>query len=83
VGQSVKVFVQTRTTVAGVALPTAALVRNPSNQTIVWVKSAPEQLAPRVVTTAPLDGERVAVTSGLEPGERVVTQGASLVNQIR
>ena len=82
-GQPVKVFVQSRSTVRGVAVPAAALLRNPANQDIVWVKTAPERLEPRVVTTAPLDGARVAVTSGLEAGDRVATQGATLVNQIR
>lgn len=83
VGQPVKVYVQTRTTVKGIAVPAAALMKNPSNQTIVWVKTAPEKFEPRVVTTEPLDGIDVAVTSGLKAGDRVATQGATLINQIR
>lgn len=82
-GQPVKVFVQSRSTVKGMAVPAAALMRNPANQDIVWVKTAPERLEPRVVTTVPLDGTRVAVVSGLQAGDRVATQGAALVNQIR
>ena len=35
------------------------------------------------VTTEPLDGVNAAVTSGLEPGDRVATQGATLINQVR
>jgi multidrug efflux pump subunit AcrA (membrane-fusion protein) len=35
------------------------------------------------VTFEPLDGDQVAVTSGLKPGDRVTTQGATLINQIR
>ena len=61
----------------------AALQRNPSNQSIVWVKTGPEQFAPRVVSYQPLDGVRVAVTQGLAAGERVATQGAALINQVR
>lgn len=83
VGQPVKVFVQTRSKVQGMAVPLASLMKNPSNQTIVWVKTAPERFEPRVVTVEPLDGVRVAVTSGLKPGDRVVTQGATLINQVR
>lgn len=83
VGQPVQVFVLTRATVRGVAVPLAALMKSPSNQTIVWVKTAPERFAPRVVTVEPLDGVHAAVTSGLQPGERVVTLGAALVNQVR
>lgn len=83
VGQPVRVVVQTRSTVRGHALPAAALMKSPSNQTIVWVKTGPERFAPRVVTTEPLDGVDVAVTSGLEAGDRVATQGAALINQMR
>ena len=59
------------------------MLKNPSNQNIVWVKQSPERFTPRVITFEPLDGASVAVTSGLKAGERVVTQGASLLNQIR
>jgi hypothetical protein len=83
VGQPVRVFVQSKAQVQGIAVPVASLMRNPANQTIVWVKTAPERFEPRVVTTAPLDGVRVAVTSGLQAGDRVATQGATLINQVR
>ena len=83
VGQPVRVFVQGKSKVQGIAVPLASLMRNPSNQTIVWVKTAPERFEPRVVTTAPLDGVRVAVLSGLQAGDRVATQGATLINQVR
>lgn len=83
VGQPVRVFVQTQNKVQGIAVPVASLMKNPANQTIVWVKTAPERFEPRAVTIEPLDGVQVAVTSGLVPGERVATQGASLINQVR
>lgn len=83
VGQPVKVLVQTRTTLKGVAVPAAALLKSPANQTIVWIKTAPERFEPRVVTVEPLDGVNVAVTAGLKQGDRVATQGATLINQIR
>ena len=83
VGQPVRVFVQTRDKVKGIAVPVAALMKNPANQTVVWVKTAPERFEPRVVTTEPLDGINTAVTSGLQAGDRVATQGATLINQVR
>jgi hypothetical protein len=83
IGQPVRVFVQSTDKVDGVQVPAAALLRNPANQTIVWVKESPERFAPRVVTSVPLDGTSVAVTSGLKPGDRVTTQGATLINQVR
>lgn len=83
VGQPVKVFVQSKAKVKGIAVPASSLMKNPSNQTIVWVKTAPEKFEPRVVTVEPLDGLNVAITSGLKAGERVATQGATLINQVR
>lgn len=82
-GQPVKVQVATREAVPGIAVPAAAVVRNPSNQSIVWVKSNPEQFVPRTVVVEPLDGLRVNVVSGLQAGERVVVLGANLLNQVR
>ena len=74
---------QTRSKVQGIAVPAASLMKNPSNQTIVWVKTEPEKFEPRIVSAEPLDGVTVAVTSGLKPGDRVATQGATLINQVR
>ena len=82
-GQTVRVQVQLADTVEGHRVPAVALTKNPSNQTIVWVKTAPERFEPRVVLSEPLDGEQVAVTSGLNDGERVVVRAAALLNQIR
>ncbi len=83
VGQPVRVFVQTKQRVKGIAVPAAALMKNPANQTIVWVKTAAERFEPRVVSTEALDGVSVAVTAGLSAGDRVATTGAALINQVR
>lgn len=83
VGQPVRVFVQTKNKVKGIAVPVASLMKNPANQTVVWVKTAPERFEPRTVTLEPLDGLNVAVTSGLKTGDRVATSGATLINQVR
>ena len=82
-GQPVRVFVQSEDKVEGVQVPLASLLRNRANQTIVWVKESPERFVPRTVTFVPLDGTSVAVTSGLKAGDRVATQGATLINQVR
>ncbi len=83
VGQPVKVYALSRSTVQGYRVPAAALVKNPANQAIVWVKAAPERFEPRTVTVEPLDGANVAVTAGLKAGDRVVVRAATLVNQVR
>jgi membrane fusion protein, heavy metal efflux system len=83
VGQSVKVLVQTKAMTQGFIVPNASVVKNASNQDIVWVHTGQEQFAARTVRWQALDGARVAVLDGLKADERVVTQGAALLNQVR
>jgi membrane fusion protein, heavy metal efflux system len=83
IGQPVSVYVQSKTKINAIAVAASSLLKSPSNQTIVWVKTAPEKFEPRVVVTAPLDGVSVAVTAGLKPGDRIATSGATLINQVR
>jgi RND family efflux transporter MFP subunit len=81
--QPVKVTVQTKNQVKGFAVPTGAVVKNTSNQDMVWVHTGAELFAPRTVRQVPLDGGTVAIIDGLKTGDRVVTLGAPLVNQVR
>jgi cobalt-zinc-cadmium efflux system membrane fusion protein len=83
VNQPVKVVVQTRKSIQGIPVPSASLVKGASNQDMVWVHTEAETFVPRTVRTVALDGAIVSVVDGLKPGERVVTQGAALVNQVR
>jgi len=83
VGQPVKVYVQSKERTQGIAVPQSSLMKNAANQNVVWVKTAPEKFEPRTVTFEPLDGANVTVTSGLKSGDRVATQGATLINQVR
>jgi membrane fusion protein, heavy metal efflux system len=83
VGQSLRLLVQMREQVKGFALPTGAVVKSTSNQDMVWVHTGAEKFEPRVIRFAALDGSRISVISGLKAGDRVVTQGAALVNQVR
>lgn len=83
VGEKMKLFVQTKQRVGGVALPQAALTRNASGETVAWVHASAEQFMPRRVKAQALDGARVVVVEGLKGGERVVTEGAALLAQVR
>ena len=83
VGQPVKVLVQTKEQVKGFAVPASAVVKNASNQDMVWVHTGAELFVPRATRVVPLDGATVSVVDGLKAGDRVVTQGAPLVNQVR
>ncbi len=83
VGQPLKVVAQTRQTIKGVAVPLAALTRNSSGDTVLWVHAGAEQFVPRKVRFQPLDGANAAVTEGVAAGERMVAQGASSLAQVR
>lgn len=83
IGQTVKVVLQTKEVIKGFAVPTSAVVKNASNQDMVWVHTGAETFVPRTVRVAPLSSSTMSVTDGLKAGDRVVSQGAPLVNQVR
>ena len=83
VGRPVTVILQSTEEVSGIVLPASSVVRAPSGLSIVWVKTEPERFEPHTVRYEPLDGQRVVVSAGLKADMRVVTEGATLLNQIR
>lgn len=83
IGKPVTVILQSTVQLNGFVLPASTVVRGPSGLPIVWVKREPERFDPQVVRFEPLDGQRVVVLAGLKPEQRVVTDGATLLNQIR
>jgi hypothetical protein len=83
IGQPVTVVAQLKERIKGVMLPAQAVVRNPSNEPIVWIKSGAERFIPQPVQFSPLDANTVVVTQGLSADNRVVVQGAPLIVQIR
>jgi hypothetical protein len=83
IGQTLKVTASTAQTIEGVAVPMSALGRNAAGDAVVWLHKAPERFAPQVVRTQPLDARTVVITSGLHVHDRVVTEGASLLAQVR
>ena len=83
IGKPVTVILQSSAELTGIVLPAASVVRAPSGLATVWVKTEPERFEPHTVRYEALDGQRVVVTVGLKLDERVVTDGATLLNQIR
>ncbi|URI09392.1 HlyD family efflux transporter periplasmic adaptor subunit [Aquincola tertiaricarbonis] len=83
IGQPVTVVARSNERIKGVVLPAQAVVRNPSNEAIVWIKSGAERFIPQPVQFRPLDAGTVVVTQGLSADNRVVVQGAPLIAQIR
>jgi membrane fusion protein, heavy metal efflux system len=83
VGQPVTVLATLNGSIKGISMPAAALVRNSSNETVVWIKSGAMRFIAQPVEARPLNADTVVVTRGLSPENRVVVAGASLINQIR
>ena len=83
IGQPVTVVAQSKERIKGLVLPAQAVVRNPSNEPIVWIKAGAERFIPQPVQVRPLDARTVVVTQGLSADNRVVIQGAPLIAQIR
>ena len=83
IGQPVTVVAQSKERIKGLVLPAQAVVRNPSNEPIVWIKAGAERFIPQPVQVRPLDARTVVVTQGLSADNRVVVQGAPLIAQIR
>ncbi|HXZ49742.1 MAG TPA: MdtA/MuxA family multidrug efflux RND transporter periplasmic adaptor subunit [Usitatibacter sp.] len=63
-----------------VVAPSAAIQRN-SQGSAVWVVRADDTATLRPVATGPVDGAYVEIDSGLEPGERVVTDGVDRIRE--
>jgi RND family efflux transporter MFP subunit len=82
IGQPVRVFVETKQRLKAVAVPQSALSKNIGGDMLVWLHISAERFVPRKVRTQPLDASRVAILEGVRDGERVVTQGALLLNQV-
>jgi membrane fusion protein, heavy metal efflux system len=83
IGQPVTVVAKLNERIKGIALPAEAIVRNQSNEPVVWIKTSPEQFIAQPVEVKPLDAKTIVVVKGLAPDNRVVVSGAALINQIR
>ncbi|WP_334118487.1 efflux RND transporter periplasmic adaptor subunit [Limnobacter sp.] len=83
IGQPVTVLVQLSDKVKGIRLPSEAVVRNPNNEPIVWIKSGTERFIAQVVQYQAVSAQHVVVTKGLADENRVVVSGTALINQIR
>jgi multidrug efflux pump subunit AcrA (membrane-fusion protein) len=74
-GSYADVRVFTAETVDAIAVPAQAVVDD-GGFPVVFVMDGGESFFKRRVTLGVRDGDRVAVTSGVAPGERVVSRGA-------
>jgi membrane fusion protein, heavy metal efflux system len=82
-GQFVTVLASTSEEKLGIALPREAILRGANGQSVVYEHTNAERFAIREVRVLPLDGSHVMIVAGIEAGQRIVTRGAELLNQIR
>jgi cobalt-zinc-cadmium efflux system membrane fusion protein len=82
-GQPVTVVAKSGAPITGIVVPRDAVVRSGNGEAIVWLHIEAERFEPRPVRTQPFDATRGVVAAGVTEGERVVTRGADLINQIR
>lgn len=65
-----------------VSVPLAAVSERPDGANTVWVYDAEAgTVAPRVVETGGLRGDRVIIAAGVEAGEHIVTAGVSALHE--
>ena len=83
VGQPVTVIARNGAAVSAIILPREAVVRGGNGEALVWRHTEPERFEAKPVRTEPFDAARLIVRAGVDEGDRVVTRGAELINQIR
>ena len=83
VGKPVTVIVQQNKTIAGIPVPASSVIRDGDGRSIVWERTGAETFVPRQVRATRVAGNQMVVEQGLANGARVVTEGASLLNQVR
>lgn len=82
-GQFLTVLAEAPDEQRGIAVPRSSVVRTATGQESVFEQVEAERFERRTVRIEPLDGQRVLISQGFEPGKRVVVQGAELIDHIR
>ena len=83
IGERLTVYAATASATQGISAPRDAVIRGANGENIVFVHIGPELFEARAVRVEPLDGSRVIIVAGIAAGDRMVTQGAELLNQLR
>jgi multidrug efflux pump subunit AcrA (membrane-fusion protein) len=83
VGSPANVFIKGHNTRTAVVLPQRAITTTASGQSIVFEHVSPEHFIPVLIRSEDVDGTNSVILAGLQPGMRVVIDGAGLLGQIR
>jgi len=62
-----------------ILVPQQAVVRSADGTSMVWVVGAEDKATPRPVVTGQGIGDKMLIDSGLQPGDRVITEGLQKV----
>ena len=82
-GRNVSVLVEMGEQMTGIVLPRSAVVQAPNGQHVVFRHAEPERFEPKAIKFVEIDAARALVTAGVEPGEKIAVEAATLINQIR
>ncbi len=82
-GRNVSVLVEMGEPMTGIILPRSAVVQAPNGQHVVFRHIEPERFEPKAVKFVEIDAMRALMTAGVEPGEKIAVEAATLINQIR
>ena len=83
IGAAVTVRLQTEASEETLLVPNAAVVRGASGLSVIWTHAGAETFEPIIVDTEPYDGARMRILSTLPENARIVTNGASFLEQVR
>jgi len=83
IGRQVTVIAEIGREMTGIVVPRSAVVQAPNGQYVVFRHIEPERFEPRPVRFVEIDGARVILSAGVESGEKIAVQSATLINQIR
>jgi RND family efflux transporter MFP subunit len=83
IGTPVTITARSGTSVTGIILPREAIAQAPNGQMVVFRQKEPELFEPKPIRFEPFDAGTVLVLAGVQRGDKVVVEGAQLVNQVR
>ena len=83
IGATVTIRLQTEANEEALLVPNEAVVRGATGLNVIWTHANAETFEPVIVDVEPYDGARMRVLTTLPDNARIVTNGSSLLEQVR
>ena len=83
IGAAVTVRLQTEASEEALLVPSEAVVRGAAGLNVIWTHTNAETFEPVIVDVEPYDGTRMRILSAFPEDVRIVTSGASILEQVR